>query len=591
MADKKISELPIASALTGTEIVPLVQGGTTDKTTTQDIANLATPDISGLVPYTGSTSDVDLGTHILNAQSVNVKGTGGNGHVGLKHQSADATATGSETVIFAGSDGEPRYKNDGGAVAQFASRAWVTAQGYITNVITALGYTPENVSNKSDSYTASSSTTYASTKAVVDGLATKQNSLGFTPENVTNKQSDLTASSTKYPTVDAVNTGLATKQNTLTDANFGTFSNGLTTKTTPVDADTINISDSADSNKSKKLSLTNLKAFLKTYFDTIYTTTSAVASQITTALSGYATQSWVTSQGYITNVISALGYTPVPTTRTINGYDLSANRTLSASDVSAVASNSAITGATKTKITYDSKGLVTSGADATTADISDSINKRYVTDAQLTVIGNTSGTNTGDETATTIRTKLGITTLSGSNTGDETQATIISKLGYTPQAQFLSKLVFKEQYGGTVTGTTSETLIKTFTFSANELPTDTTLYVETLGYRTGTPTANGTFRLKINTSNTLSGATQIAAWGMGGNTNVHSQNRRRFLITGGNIIGIASGSSLNTDLTTTTTAESINTLDVTAVFYLFVTYTPSNSGDTLNHGFTILKNF
>lgn len=367
--------------------------------------------------------DVDLGIYSINAKSVNVKGTGGNGHLGLKHQSADATATGSETVIFAGSDGEPRYKNDGGTVAQFASRAWVTAQGYITNVITALGYTP------------------------------------------------------------------------------------------------------------------------------------------------------------------------VPTTRTINGYDLSANRTLSASDVGAVASNSAITGATKTKITYDSKGLVTSGSDATTADISDSTNKRYVSDAQLTVIGNTSGTNSGDETATTIRTKLGITTLSGSNTGDETQATIISKLGYTPQAQFLSKLVFKEQYGGSVTGTTSETLIKTFTFSANELPTDTTLYVETLGYRTGTPTANGTFRLKINTSNTLSGATQIAQWGMGGNTNVHTQNRRRFLITGGNIIGYASSFASNTDLTTTTNAESINTLDVTSTFYLFVTYTPVSSGDTLNHGFTILKNF
>jgi hypothetical protein len=58
--------------------------------------------------------------------------------------------------------------------------------------------------------------------------------------------------------------------------------------------------------------------------------------------------------------------------------------------------NAAITGATKTKITYDAKGLVTAGADATTADIADSTNKRYVTDAQSTVIGNTSGTNTGD---------------------------------------------------------------------------------------------------------------------------------------------------------------------------------------------------
>jgi hypothetical protein len=58
--------------------------------------------------------------------------------------------------------------------------------------------------------------------------------------------------------------------------------------------------------------------------------------------------------------------------------------------------NSAITGATKTKITYDAKGLVTAGADATTADIASSTDKRYITDAQLVVVGNTSGTNTGD---------------------------------------------------------------------------------------------------------------------------------------------------------------------------------------------------
>jgi hypothetical protein len=58
--------------------------------------------------------------------------------------------------------------------------------------------------------------------------------------------------------------------------------------------------------------------------------------------------------------------------------------------------NSAITGATKTKVTYDAKGLVTAGADATTADIASSTDKRYLTDAQLVVVGNTSGTNTGD---------------------------------------------------------------------------------------------------------------------------------------------------------------------------------------------------
>jgi hypothetical protein len=60
--------------------------------------------------------------------------------------------------------------------------------------------------------------------------------------------------------------------------------------------------------------------------------------------------------------------------------------------------NSAISAATKTKITYDSKGLVTAGADATTADIAPSTNRNYVTDVQAGVLSNTSGSNTGDQT-------------------------------------------------------------------------------------------------------------------------------------------------------------------------------------------------
>lgn len=45
---------------------------------------------------------------------------------------------------------------------------------------------------------------------------------------------------------------------------------------------------------------------------------------------------------------------------------------------------------------------------STTANQADSTDKRYVTDAQRTVIQNTSGTNTGDETTATIISKLGL---------------------------------------------------------------------------------------------------------------------------------------------------------------------------------------
>ncbi len=65
-----------------------------------------------------------------------------------------------------------------------------------------------------------------------------------------------------------------------------------------------------------------------------------------------------------------------------------------------LAPNASITGATKTKITYDVNGFVTAGSDATTADIAPSTNRNYVTDTQAGVISNTSGVNTGDQTIT-----------------------------------------------------------------------------------------------------------------------------------------------------------------------------------------------
>ena len=76
--------------------------------TTSDI-----PSLTGYVPYTGATADVDLDTHKLSAKSVYIEGTGGNGHLHLKHQSADATATGQSTSLWADTNGDLKWKNDG----------------------------------------------------------------------------------------------------------------------------------------------------------------------------------------------------------------------------------------------------------------------------------------------------------------------------------------------------------------------------------------------------------------------------------------------------------------------------------------------
>jgi len=68
---------------------------------------------TGFVPYTGATTDVDLGTHILSAQGLRVTGTNGAGDLHLRHQATDATATGQSTALFADANGDLKYKNAG----------------------------------------------------------------------------------------------------------------------------------------------------------------------------------------------------------------------------------------------------------------------------------------------------------------------------------------------------------------------------------------------------------------------------------------------------------------------------------------------
>ena len=67
------------------------------------------------------------------------------------------------------------------------------------------------------------------------------------------------------------------------------------------------------------------------------------------------------------------------------------------------------------KTAYDHSQATGNPHGATTANINDSADRRYVTDAKLTVLNNTSGTNSGDETANGIRTKIGAA--SGTNDG------------------------------------------------------------------------------------------------------------------------------------------------------------------------------
>jgi hypothetical protein len=114
MARAKISQLdPKGADLSSTDLfevsVNTGSGYDTYSITGQEIINGG----SGIyVPYTGATQDVDLDANKLSAESVYIEGTNGAGHLHLKHQNADATATGQSTALFADVNGDIKYKND-----------------------------------------------------------------------------------------------------------------------------------------------------------------------------------------------------------------------------------------------------------------------------------------------------------------------------------------------------------------------------------------------------------------------------------------------------------------------------------------------
>lgn len=102
-------------------------------------------------------------------------------------------------------------------------------------------------------------------------------------------------------------TAASTYQVILTAINFGSFIVGLTSKTTPINADSLLISDSADTGKAKKVSGTDFKAYLKNYFDTLYATALGYTAENVTNKSSSYTSSSTTTYANTKALVDGLG--------------------------------------------------------------------------------------------------------------------------------------------------------------------------------------------------------------------------------------------------------------------------------------------
>ena len=406
------------------------------------------PDTSTLVPYTGATSDVDLGEFELKAGQVEF----------------DQTPTGTAGVAVM------RWNDTDGTLDLGLKGGNVTLQIGQEQVVRVVNKTATNITLLEANYQAVRVTGAQGQRLKVDlALATNDalsaETIGLVTETINNNQEGFITTS---GLVRGINTTGSLQSETWADGDivylspttagritnikptapnhiviigyvihshitqgsiFVKVDNGYeleelhnvtsTNYTTPIDTDSVLTYD-VTNDIWKRLTLANLRTDILDGFNTVN-----LIRQEFTYTSGAQTFTLSNSASAVYSVfvngqeLRQSQYTVVTTTLTIvdtleasdrvdvvySNATLGINPSYTKAETDTllnakVSSNTAITGATKTKVTYDAKGLVTSGADATTSDIADSSNKRYVTDAQLVVIGNTSGTNSGNVSVT-----------------------------------------------------------------------------------------------------------------------------------------------------------------------------------------------
>ena len=202
-------------------------------------------------------------------------------------------------------------------------------------------------------------------------------------------------------------------------------------------------------------------------------------------------------------------------------------------------------------------------------------------------VDNTSDANKPVSTAqtTAINAKVsdaivdGVTTVAPSqNAVFDALALKQDSLGYTP----VKTVVKDTAVSSSVTGTTTETILKTYTIAGGTFAANDMINLVSARFtKTGTAGNSSTFKMYINTTNSLSGAVQIAQLS---GTGLYYKFSRTFALRGGSLLGFsftANGTQSGSDMGNSSVTQSTTTLNPANTFYIIFTGTNAISTDSI----------
>jgi len=198
------------------------------------------------------------------------------------------------------------------------------------------------------------------------------------------------------------------------------------------------------------------------------------------------------------------------------------------------------------------------------------------TQVQNLAVG-TSGTDFAISSATDTHT-FNLPTASASNRG-ALSSTDWSTFNNKQDALSYSPFKFVQTSQTAHTGTVAETVIATATINGDTFNSSDVMKI--LFKATKSNTSATTLRLKINTTNTLVGATQIGILNFTVLANTYALMTRTFDLNGGTLSGYNFSSSLVSDVTAVNTAGNSTTYNTANTLYLFFTLQLATISDTV----------